>query len=107
MGRRKRSLSLPAIKLLSLMLEDPTADYYGLDLSKRAGLLTGTVYPLLKRLEDMGWLESHQESIDASAEGRPARRLYRLTGDGARQAAVEIEGLQSTLARARPTLGLT
>jgi DNA-binding PadR family transcriptional regulator len=106
MKRRDRSLSLPAIKLLSLMLEDPTAPYYGLDLSKRAGVLTGTVYPLLKRLEDLGWLESELESIDPVAEGRPARRLYRLTGEGARLARVEINRLQSTLSRSHPAGGL-
>ena len=106
MSRRERGLSLAAIKLLSLMLEDPTADHYGLDLSKRAGVLTGTVYPLLKRLEDLGWLESRLEEIDAVSEGRPARRLYRLTGEGARQARAEIETLQSTLPWARPAGGL-
>ena len=31
----------------------------------------------------MGWLESRWEEIDTSAAGRPARRYYRLTADGA------------------------
>jgi len=107
MGRRTRSLSLSAIKILAVMLEDPTADYYGLDLGRRVGVMTGTVYPLLKRLEDMGWLESYAEPVDPAAAGRPARRLYRLTGEGASRAKAELRELESTLARARPAVGLT
>ncbi len=93
---RKRSLSAPAIKVLGLMLQDPTADYYGLDLSQRAGLLTGTVYPLLQRLEERGWMESHREDVDPGAAGRPARRLYRLTGLGEREARRELAEIQAT-----------
>jgi PadR family transcriptional regulator, regulatory protein PadR len=78
------------------MLQDPAAEFYGLDLCQRAGLLTGTVYPLLQRLEDQQWLESRREDIDPSRTGRPARRLYRLTSLGAREARREIEALQAT-----------
>lgn len=45
----------------------------------------GTLYKALGRLEEFGLLTSRWEDA-AAAEGRPRRRLYELTGDGARVA---------------------
>ena len=45
----------------------------------------GTLYKALSRLEEFGLLSSRWED-GAAAEGRPRRRLYALTGDGARVA---------------------
>jgi PadR family transcriptional regulator PadR len=45
----------------------------------------GTLYKALSRLEDFGLLTSRWEDA-AVAEGRPRRRLYELTGEGARVA---------------------
>ena len=45
----------------------------------------GTLYKALGRLETFGLLTSRWED-DAAAEGRPRRRLYELTGEGARVA---------------------
>ena len=45
----------------------------------------GTLYKALSRLEDFGLLASRWEDPPA-AEGRPRRRLYELTGQGARVA---------------------
>jgi DNA-binding PadR family transcriptional regulator len=98
---------LQAIEILAVMLEDPTAEYYGLELGKRAGLMTGTVYPVLRRLEDAGWLSSSDEDIDPVSAGRPRRRLYRLTGEGARAARVECERLHATLRSVRIAEGLS
>jgi PadR family transcriptional regulator, regulatory protein PadR len=46
----------------------------------------GTLYKALGRLEEFGLLTSHWEDAAAAAEGRPRRRLYELTGEGARAA---------------------
>jgi DNA-binding PadR family transcriptional regulator len=46
----------------------------------------GTLYKALGRLEDFGLLASRWEDATAAAEGRPRRRLYELTGQGARVA---------------------
>jgi PadR family transcriptional regulator PadR len=46
----------------------------------------GTLYKALGRLEEFGLLSSRWEDAEAVAEGRPRRRLYELTGDGARAA---------------------
>ncbi len=78
------------------MLQDPSAEYYGLDLSKQAGVLTGTVYPLLQRLETLGWLESAPEPIDPASAGRPQRRLYRFTTGGAALATRALSEKPST-----------
>src|SRR5690349_22741322 len=45
----------------------------------------GTLYKALGRLEEMGLLTSHWEDA-AAVESRPRRRLYTLTGEGARVA---------------------
>jgi DNA-binding PadR family transcriptional regulator len=56
---------------------------YGLEAIERTGLSSGTVYPALRRLEAAGLLVAEWEDEDqARDEGRPARRYYRLTGEG-------------------------
>ena len=76
-------MTIPAQLVLQVLLEDPQRELYGRELGEAAGLPSGTIHPILARLEGMGWLESRWEDVDASAAGRPARRYYRLTPDGA------------------------
>ena len=94
-------MTIPLQLVLDVLLEDPERELYGLEIGGAAGLASGTVHPLLARLEGRGWLESRWEDIDPSSQGRPARRYYRLTGQG-------VEGAQAALARvrARRTLGV-
>jgi PadR family transcriptional regulator, regulatory protein PadR len=77
-------------RLLEALLGDPTREWYGLELMGLADLASGTAYPLLHRLEADGWLASTREEVDPSREGRPRRRLYRLTalGEGAAREAL-------------------
>jgi DNA-binding PadR family transcriptional regulator len=51
----------------------------------------GTLYKALGRLEEFGLLASRWEDA-AAAEGRPRRRLYELTGEGARVAERAVAG---------------
>jgi PadR family transcriptional regulator, regulatory protein PadR len=76
-------MTTQTLTVLSMILSDPDADWYGLELCKRAGLKPGTIYPILDRLLKAEWLERRWEEIDPTVEGRPRRRLYRLTGIGA------------------------
>jgi PadR family transcriptional regulator, regulatory protein PadR len=107
-------MTTQTLKILSAMLKDPEAELYGLELSKRSGLKPGTIYPILKRLLEAGWLERHWEDIDPVAEGRPKRRLYRLTRIGvpAARAALDkhLESLEQVQAnegvRPQPRLGI-
>lgn len=57
---------------------------HGYDLSRETGLKSGTLYPLLIRLTERGWLETRWE--DSPEPGRPPRHLYRLTAEGRAQA---------------------
>ncbi len=58
---------------------------YGFEVMKVTGLKSGTIYPLLRRLESSGLVESRWEDEgDAHADGRPARRYYGATTEGER-----------------------
>jgi PadR family transcriptional regulator PadR len=83
-------MTTQTLVVLSAMLSDPDTDWYGLELSKRSGLKPGTIYPLLDRLLKVEWLERRWEEIDPAIEGRPRRRLYRLTGVGERAARLAL-----------------
>ncbi|MDR7276263.1 PadR family transcriptional regulator [Catenuloplanes atrovinosus] len=86
--------------VLAAFLEDPEADRYGLDLMRASGHPSGTLYPILLRLQKAGWVQTHWEEIDPAVAGRPARRYYRLTPDGLIQARTELAALQAQLSRA-------
>lgn len=52
---------------------------YGFDIAEIAGLRGGTVYPILRRLEEEGLAESSWEPPEIGRrEGRPPRKYYRL-----------------------------
>jgi len=86
-------------KVLAAFLEDPEEVRYGLDLMRASGHPSGTLYPILLRLQNAGWVEAHWEDIDPVAAGRPARRYYRLTPDGQVSARHEVAALQAQLNR--------
>lgn len=67
------------MRLLAALLESPRGWQYGYDLSRRTGLKSGTLYPILMRLTERDWLEAKWEFDDES--GRP-RHVYRLTAEG-------------------------
>jgi DNA-binding PadR family transcriptional regulator len=84
MGKRDGDvrLSLQTMRVLEAFLEQPSEELAGADVQKRSGLASGTLYPILLRLESAGWFVSRWESVDPSSVGRPRRRLYRLTPSG-------------------------
>ena len=84
MGRADRDvrMSLQTLRALEAFLENPADQLSGADVQKRCGLASGTLYPILLRLEAAGWFVSQWESIDPSSAGCPRRRLYRLTPGG-------------------------
>lgn len=56
---------------------------YGFDVMDATGLASGTVYPILARLERRGLVEASWEDPSLPQEsGRPARKYYRLTAAG-------------------------
>ncbi len=85
-------LGRATVDVLRVLLESPQPRW-GLELIKATGRPSGTVYPLLDRLERAGWVTSRWDD-DAERTG-PRRRLYELTPDGAQAA-------RTTLDAARP-----
>ncbi|MFJ4579892.1 PadR family transcriptional regulator [Streptomyces echinatus] len=80
-------------KTLAAFLNEPDAPQYGMALMDQTGLASGTLYPILMRLQREGWLEASIEDIDPAVEGRPRRKNYVLTQTGrsaARQALAEL-----------------
>jgi len=75
---------------------------YGYDICRETGLASGTLYPILGRLADKGFLATQWE--ENPPEGRPRRHLYRLTATGVARAA-ELCGTPRALRRAtRPAV---
>jgi hypothetical protein len=79
-------MSLQTLRVLEAFLENPTEPLAGADVHQRCGIASGTLYPILLRLESAGWFVSQWESIEPSSVGRPRRRLYRMTSTGLRRA---------------------
>lgn len=92
-------------QVLGSFLGDVGAERYGRDLIRETGLQSGTLYPILARLEGAGWLHASWEDIDPEREGRPQRRFYRLTPDGAVAARDELAALHDRLNQALGPFG--
>jgi len=68
-----------------VFLAKPRDGLAGSDIWKETKILSGTLYPILMRLEKAGWLESWWEEVEPSEAGRPRKRLYRLSSVGYRK----------------------
>lgn len=79
-------LSYQGLLVLRAFLDRPRKELCGADLMKIANLSSGTLYPILLRFEKYRLLESKWEDMDPEAEGRPRRRLYKITPHGAQVA---------------------
>jgi DNA-binding PadR family transcriptional regulator len=85
-------------RVLAALIREPGQEHYGLELAPATGLSSGTLYPILARLEEAGLVTSRWEDVDQSAAGRPRRRYYRLSASGLRVAR-GIEQDERSLAR--------
>jgi PadR family transcriptional regulator, regulatory protein PadR len=92
---QQRSASTQAKALLTLMLARRSHWLHGYELSEQVGLKSGTLYPILMRLSDRGVLESKWEP--SPHEGRPPRRLYRLTALGVSYAKEQITQVRAVM----------
>ncbi len=66
--------------VLREMLRTPQEWRHGYGLSQDTELKSGTLYPLLIRLKEQGFLEARWE--EAERAGTPPRHVYRLTPSG-------------------------
>jgi DNA-binding PadR family transcriptional regulator len=62
-------------------LMGPDDELYGLKIAQNAGRKVGSVYPILARLEEAGWVESSWEREERGQRG-PRRRFYRFSPNG-------------------------
>lgn len=80
---------------------------YGFDIIDATGLGSGTIYPILRRLERAGLLEGSHEPVErAYDEGRPPRRYYTVTALGATTLRSALERHLGVVAHFRARRGL-
>jgi len=89
----------PTLKVLNAFFASPRQELSGAEIGRETKLATGTLYPILLRLERAGWLESHWEQGNPSALGRPRRRLYRITGVGVKNATAAVREFAPDIGR--------
>jgi len=96
--------------VLKVFLEDPDQPRYGFELMKLTDMASGSLYPMLAKLEGSGWLTKGKENIDPRAAGRPARMHYTITGAAVSAARIQLAELSErfrppVLGRLRPQGG--
>ena len=94
----KRSLSPQTEAVLTALLADADNWRYGYDLSREASLKSGTLYPILIRLAEWGWL-GHEWQQEGNEK---PRHMYRLTREGRRAARLALKTAAANLRSLRP-----
>lgn len=92
------------LDVLEVLVHEP-GDLYGLKIAKVAGRPTGSVFPILAKLEDCGWVTSEWEAGDPVTRG-PRRRFYQLSPDGLAQARQVLIQRRGGTVRSRPQTSL-
>lgn len=90
--------SKQTLKLLAALTKSASNWHHGYALARETGLQSGTLYPILMRLEERGWLETQWETPPPG--GRPPRHMYRLTTGGRASAVAALASAGSTTSRA-------
>ena len=99
MSRDEPRITGPTLKVLGTLLASPIDEMSGAEITRATKLASGTLYPILFRLEGAGWLQSRWESEDPAQLGRPRRRFYRITGLGAARARSAFDDLAPAFGR--------
>lgn len=92
------------IQVAQALMADPGGQHWGYDLSKRAGVRSGVLYPVLHRMLDERWIEDGWEERADITGKRPPRRYYKLTGEGHAELAAILAAARSD-ARFRVLVG--
>jgi PadR family transcriptional regulator, regulatory protein PadR len=99
-------LTPQTLLVLDAFLQESSAWRYGYEISRGTGLKSGTLYPILMRMEERHLLETSWENGEP---GRPPRHMYRLTPEGmqfARESrAARAAGQLESTAPGTPALG--
>ncbi|MGW0647340.1 PadR family transcriptional regulator [Streptomyces umbrinus] len=97
-----------ARKLIELHTADPAFEFYGLELAQALEYGPGTIYPVLRRMEEAGWLLSREESsTEPRSKARPPRVYYRINPEtlpAVRQRLAELDARRRATAPLSSTL---
>jgi PadR family transcriptional regulator, regulatory protein PadR len=99
--RKTHALVQVAIELLA----DPYDQHWGYELSRKSGVRSGVLYPMLTRMLGEGWLTDGWEDPNEIIEKRPPRRYYELTDKGMAQLGAVIKEARSDTRFANMKLG--
>lgn len=80
MQKRSRRLSDQTVAVLAVLANKRGDWLYGLQLAAATDLKSGSLYPILARLNERGFVES--QWLEPEKPGRPPRHAYRITGAG-------------------------
>lgn len=73
------------VQVAIALMDDPHGPHWGYELSKAAGVRSGVMYPVLRRMLEEGWLIDGWEAEADTGGKRPPRRYYRVTDSGQRE----------------------
>lgn len=88
-------MSAKTLKVLTILLSASDEKFSGTDIGRRTKLQSGTLYPILARLEEAGWLESRWEAENLKNLGRGRKHFRRITNLGVWNAKRVIENSKS------------
>lgn len=80
MAGSTRRPSAQTIAVLGVLADKGDGWSYGLEISALTGLKSGSLYPILQRLDERALVES--QWLEPEKPGRPARHAYRITAAG-------------------------
>jgi PadR family transcriptional regulator, regulatory protein PadR len=82
-------------------MSEPWDDHYGYELSRRARVRSGVLYPILERWLQQGWLRDGWADHPEQRPQGPPRRYYQLTDIGRRELGQALD-----VARMDPRFGV-
>src|SRR5260370_21358868 len=97
MSLNEPQITAQTLAVLMALRDWPREGLSGAQIARSTKLASGTLYPILGRLEQAGWLESQWEAGDPHALGRPRRRYYQVTAIGERGARAEARRMDSAI----------
>lgn len=77
---RASDTSETTLRVLHALAAEPDLWHHGYPISKSTGIKSGSLYPILIRLSERGYLESRWEPSEHL--NKPARHAYRITALG-------------------------
>jgi DNA-binding PadR family transcriptional regulator len=100
MGNKEPRLTEPTLKILALLLSvSDNSEISGAEIGRETKLASGTLYPILLRLEQSRWVESRWEEGDPRKLGRPRRRYYQITALGVKKTQKAFAEIAAPLGR--------